>query len=226
MRARVCLDRQFILEELPRLTTSEIRVLLCLHLHHSAERGCWPSVKAIAGLTGLHRGSVHAAIASLQEKKLIRIERVDGKPCYWLPVSERNVLQGGVGKWGHQVEVSPYDDNGQGEVSPYEDEVSPYEDEVSPYEDSGCHQETTVPRVPRAGASAHAPNEVSIERTKEVAPPPAAGVCASAPGEPDVPTWWPTPQEFIEGDVSRVTPQTIGGVLDETAAERRQGAEQ
>jgi hypothetical protein len=41
-----------------------------------------------------------------------------------------------------------------------------------------------------------------------------------------VPTWWPTPQEFIEGDVSRVTPQTIGGVLDETAAERRQGAKQ
>jgi hypothetical protein len=173
MRARVCLDRQFILEELPRLTTSEIRVLLCLHLHHSAERGCWPSVKAIAGLTGLHRGSVHAAIASLKDKHLITIERVNGKPCYWLRVSDLNVLLGGSEKWPGQTAVSPRDDSRQGGVSPYDDTVSPYDD-------SGCHQETTVPRVPHAGAGAHTPNEVSIEETKEAAPPAAPGACINA----------------------------------------------
>jgi hypothetical protein len=169
MRARAGLDKRFILEELPRLTTSEIRVLLCLHLHHSVERGCWPSVKTIAELTKLHRGSVHAAIASLQEKGLVKVERVDGKPCYQLPVNERNVLS-----------VSLRDDNGQDEVSPHDDEVSPYDDTVSPYDDSGCHQETTVPRVPHAGAGAHTPNEVSIEETKEAAPPAAPGACINA----------------------------------------------
>lgn len=194
MRGRACLDKQFILEELPALSSSEVCVLMCLHLHHSVERGCWPGVKVITDLTGLHRATVHAAIVSLKEKELVVVERVDGKPCYWLPVNEQNVLQGGPAKWA-DCPVSPYDDSQQDEVSPNEDEVSPFDDKVSPtddkvspYDDSECRQETTVPRMPRAGACAHTPKEVSIERTKEVTPPAAPGLCIHAPGEPETPS--------------------------------------
>ncbi|MHB8895291.1 MAG: helix-turn-helix domain-containing protein [Candidatus Geothermincolia bacterium] len=172
MRARACLDKRFVLEALPKLTAAEIRVLLCLHLHNSVERGCWPGAKVITELTQLHRASVHAAIASLQDKRLLRVERVDGKRRYLLPVDDHNVLSVGP-------QVSPGDDK----VSPYDDKVSPYDDKVSPGDDNESRQETTESRTPPAGARAHTLNEVTKEETKEVTPPAAIGACIHAQEE-------------------------------------------
>lgn len=193
MRGRVCLDSQFVLQELPRLSIAEIRVLFTLHLHHSVERGCWPGVKTIAGLTGLHRGTVHAALLSLKDKELVDFPPESKQRCYRLPVDDRNVLRGGPDKWSDRSAVSSRGDSRQGEVSGSDVPVSCTDVPVSCTDvpvsgngDSESRRETTVSRTPHAGARAHAPKEETHEETHEETPPAAAGG-AQAQGKPEPP---------------------------------------
>lgn len=237
MRGRMCLDRQFVLEELPHLTSAQIRVLMCLHLHHSVERGCWPGVKSIADLTGLHRGTVHDALTSLKDKDLIDIDHESNRRRYRLPVNAQNVLRGGPEKWS---EVPSRDDRFPRKPSPVSDEVSPGNDRVSsndvavsPGNDSECHRETTDSRMSRAGACAHAPEEVAIEGTHEETPPAAAGACINAQGnpEPEVDPSVPflrDPQLNAAArrviDAIGLDPALINEARDKTVTARRQGA--
>lgn len=62
------------------LKSSERLVLLALADHTRGQGNeCWPSTKRLCDMTGLHRETVFATLRTLEERRLIRIDRADGR---------------------------------------------------------------------------------------------------------------------------------------------------
>lgn len=110
MKQRISLDSS-ILPDLKGLSVADVSVLLALLIHHSAERGCWPSQERIADVTGLHRITVTRSIKRLEAAGYLLVER-HGRRCrYRLPVNDRNHLLGGCDRWQYVAALLHKDDS-------------------------------------------------------------------------------------------------------------------
>jgi DNA-binding transcriptional MocR family regulator len=97
-RRRATFDPSIL--ETPPSNGSEWKVIVALLLHHNwKERAAWPSVRKLAEMTGLDKGTVSRAIRSLEEAGLLRKGTRNGRLCYHLPTDHRNRILGGPDRW-------------------------------------------------------------------------------------------------------------------------------
>ena len=65
-------------------------MLFVIGLHHSVERGAYPSIKTVCQESGLSRMTVWRALRELEELNLVRVEHDKNRVHFVLSVDERN----------------------------------------------------------------------------------------------------------------------------------------
>jgi len=173
VRSRSCISKE--LSRTPK-SAAEWHVWHLIHLHHSLERGAYMAVNTLVSLSGRHRTTVTRAINGLLGADLMRVQTVNGRKVYRLPVDEKNVING---VW---TDANSHSD----EADLHKDDADLHQNDAPPHT-AMCKDATSL--LTPAPVS-----EVPLEDTKEVSPevtPPAAGpeICTSAiDGEPETPS--------------------------------------
>ena len=172
MRSRSCISKE--LSRTPK-SAAEWHVWHLIHLHHSLERGAYMAVNTLVSLSGRHRTTVTRAINGLLGADLMRVQVINGRKVYRLPVDENNVL---TGTWT--------DANLRSDDASLHDNDADLHKDDAPLLTPMCKAATSL--ITPAPVS-----EVPLEDTKEVSPevtPPAAGpeICTSASEEPETPS--------------------------------------
>lgn len=138
-------------------------MLFVIGLHHSVERGAYPSIKTVCQESGLSRMTVWRALRELEELNLVRVEHDKNRVHFFLSVDERNNIVA-----PDDVSELILNDHGKPahDVSVLNENVSVLNENVSGLIHASINSDTPI--------GTRARPEVSLEVSLEGSPSPAA----------------------------------------------------